>query len=134
MTAGIARSQLAALIGSDLGTGDWSLLSTDRISGFERAIGQPVEEVSALLLLSLLPALTSSIMLPIESPRSMVNYGLDRCRLIQPARIGERIRARATLLGVEDGKGWLQLKRRVVVENEAGDTLLSAETLTRWIW
>ena len=134
MTAGKARNQLAAFIGSELGTGDWLMLTTDRISGFERAIGQPVEEVPALLLLSLLPALTSSITLPIEAPRTLVNYGLDRCRLTHRARTGERIRARATLLEVEDGNGWLQLKRRVVVENEAGEALLSAETLTRLIW
>jgi acyl dehydratase len=86
------------------------------------------------MLLSLIPGLVSTINLPIDPPRTAVNYGLDACRAGKPAQAGDRIRAGATLLGVEDGATWLQVKRRVILENEAGEPVLEAETLTRLSW
>jgi acyl dehydratase len=78
--------------------------------------------------------LVSTINLPIDAPRTALNYGLDACRAGKPAQAGDRIRARATLLGVEDGASWLQVKRRVILENESGEPVLEAETLTRLLW
>lgn len=134
MTGEEAGHRLEPLIGSELGTGGWSILSVERIRMFGNAVTQSGDEVPAMLLLSLLPGLTATIQLPIDPPRTTVNYGLDMCRLVTPARAGDRIRARTTLLGIEDGGSWLQMKRRVVLENEAGQSLFEAETLTRLIW
>ena len=134
MTGDEARHRLEPLIGSELGTGDWSTLSVERVKMFGIAVTQSGEEVPAMLLLSLIPGLTATIKLPIDAPRTTLNYGLDVCRLMTPARAGDRIRARTTLLGIEDGGGWIQVKRRVVLENEAGESVLEAETLTRLVW
>lgn len=134
MTATEARGKLEPLVGTELGTGEWSLLSHDRITMFADAVGRSGEEVPVVMLVSLIPGLVSTIKLPIDPPRTAVNYGLDVCRPGKPARAGDRIRARATLLGVEDGATWLQVKRRVILENEAGEPVLEAETLTRLLW
>jgi len=134
MTAGAARTRLEPLLGSELGSGDWSLLSPDRIRLFADAVSPPSEAVPTMMLLSLIPGLTSSIKLPIDPPRTVVNYGLDACRAGKPARVGERVRARVTLSAIEEGGAWLQVKRRVILENEAGEQVLEADTLTRLYW
>ncbi len=134
MTATEARDRLEPLLGSELGTGEWSLLSHDRIKMFADAVGRSDEEIPVVMLLSLIPGLTSTIQLPIDPPRTAVNYGLDTCRPGRPARAGERVRAKMTLLAIEQSDTWLQLKRRVTLENEAGEPVLEAETLTRLFW
>jgi hypothetical protein len=129
-----AHDQLGPLLGSDLGTGDWVVLSDDRIARFNAAASHTGQEAPMMLLVSLLPGLTSSIKLPIDPPQTSVNYGLDASRLVRPVRPGERVRARAALLAIEDGGRWLQLKRRVVLEDEAGQPVLEVDTLTRLYW
>lgn len=134
MTSTEARNRLESLLGTELGAGEWSLLSHDRIRMFAEAVGRSDEEIPVVMLLSLIPGLTSTIKLPIDQPRTAVNYGLDACRPGKPARAGERVRARMTLLAMEEGDTWLQLKRRVTLENEAGEPVLEADTLTRLYW
>jgi hypothetical protein len=134
MTSTEARNRLEPLLGTELGTGEWSLLSHDRIRMFADAVGRSDEEIPSMMLLSLIPGLTSTMKLPIDPPRTVVNYGLDACRAGRPARAGERVRARATLLAIEEGGTWLLIKRRVILENEAGESVLEAETLTRFYW
>ena len=134
MTSTEACNRLEPLLGTELGTGEWSLLSHDRIRMFADAVGRSDEEIPVVMLLSLIPGLTSTIKLPIDPPRTAVNYGLDASRPGKPARAGERVRARTTLLAIEEGATWLQLKRRVVLENEAGEPVLEADTVTRLYW
>ena len=134
MTSTDARNRLEPLLGTELGTGEWSLLSHDRISMFADAVGRSDEEIPVVMLLSLIPGLTSMIKLPIDPPRTAVNYGVDTCRPGKPARAGDRLRARMTLLAIEQSDTWLQLKRRVILENEAGEPVLEADTVTRLYW
>ena len=134
MTAAAAFARLEPLLGTDIGTGKWSLLSPARIRMFAAATSQPFEVVPTMMLLSLVPGLTATIKLPIDPPLTSVNYGLDFCRAGKPARVGERVKARATLLAIDDGGTWLQLKRRVILENEAGEQVLEADALTRLYW
>jgi hypothetical protein len=134
MTPAESRHRLEELVGTELGTGDWMLLTADRIRRFGEAVGRSTDEVPAFMLLALIPDLTSNIALPIEGPVTVINYGLDQCRFHKPASAGTLVRARATLLGVEDGSGWLQLKREVVLEDEEGNAILNAQTLTRMFW
>ena len=134
MTASAARTRLEPLLGTEFGTSDWSLLSPGRVSLFADAVSPSSEEVPTMMLLSLIPGLTSGIRMPIDPPHTAVNYGLDGCRAGKRARVGERVRARATLLSIEEGGTWLQIKRRIVLENEAGERVLEADTLTRLYW
>jgi hypothetical protein len=134
MTAAEAGKRLEPFLGTELGTGDWSLLSPDRIRKFADAVGRSGEEIPVLMLLSLIPGLVSTINLPIDAPRTALNYGLDACRAGMPVQAGDRIRARAALLAIEEGGTWLQIKRRVTLENKAGEQVLEADTLTRLYW
>jgi hypothetical protein len=134
MTSEEARRRLELLVGRELESGEWSTVTGDRIKMFDEAVAPSGDRIPAMLLLSLIPGLTAKIKLPIDPPRTTVNYGLDRCRLMTPAKAGDRVRARTTLLAIEERSGWLQMKRRVILENEAGQSVLEAETLTRLVW
>jgi hypothetical protein len=134
MTAAAAGARLEPLLGTELGTGDWTRLSPERVRLFADAVSRSSQEVPTMMLLSLIPGLTSAIMLPIDPPRTAVNYGLDACRAGKAVGVGEQVRARATLLAVEEGDTWLQIKRGVILENEAGEQVLEADTLTRLYW
>jgi acyl dehydratase len=141
MTAAAAREILEPLIGTELGIGDWTAVSKERlakfgaaIGQFGAAIGQSVDEIPALLVLALIPSMVSQIELPIETPRLTVNYGLDRCRMISSPSFDQRIRARASLSGVDLGKDWLQVKRHIDIESEKGSVVLEADTITRLLW
>lgn len=49
----------------------------------------------------------------------LVNYGVDKVRFVEPVKIGDRIRARMTLAGLEPRKPGRELARtRVVYESE----------------
>lgn len=51
----------------------------------------------------------------------LVNYGLDKVRFVEPVRVGDRIRARMRLGGVEQRKAGRALVRtEVVYESERG--------------
>ncbi len=67
----------------------------------------------------------------------VVNYGLDKVRFTEPVRIGDRIRARFRLLGIEQKKPGRELVRsQVVYETERlGDRPhLIAEALTLCVY
>jgi hypothetical protein len=130
-----ARRRLEPLVGTALGPGDWIDLSPRRISSFGAIMGdRDGNEVPALLLLALIPGATSALILPVDPPVMTINYGIDSCRVLAPAEPRDRIRAWSTLTGLDETNGWLQLKRRVVLENESGTPVLEAETVTRWRW
>ncbi len=84
------------------------------------------------LTLSLLPALTRSIELPVDRPRLTVNYGLDRVRFPAPLPAGGRIRGRVRLEEVVPVAGGIQIVREVEVELEGGaKPVMVARTVTR---
>ena len=130
-----ARRRLEPLVGTALGPGDWIDLSPRRINSFAAIIGdRDGEEVPALMLLALIPGATSTFTLPVHPPVMAINYGIDSCRVLAPASLRDRVRAWSTLTGLEVFNAWLQLKRRVVLENESGTPVLEAQTVTRWRW
>jgi acyl dehydratase len=138
---------MKAMIGEELGVGDWVEVKQDRINTFADATGDHqwihVDEERAkqgpfgqtiahgYLTLSLIPSLGGGG-LGLDGVRMGVNYGLDRVRFVTPVKAGSRVRARRKLLDVTEGEGFVQMKVEVTVEidGEAKPACV-AETLSR---
>lgn len=127
--------KLQELVGSQIGLSDWLVIDPRRLDLYEQAVGpQPGNAVPPLLLLSLLPYLLANVSMPVGNPRATVNYGLDRVEPATNVVVGERVRARAFLVGVEVIGESVQLRRRAVVEKETGEHALEAVTITRLVY
>ena len=118
---------------------DWLLVDQDMIDRFaevtgdhqfihvdpERAAKTPFGGTIAhgFLLLSLLPRLQADMDRPRpEGVRMAVNYGFERVRFVTPVRSGRRVRARSTLVSVEEKRpGQLQQLVDVTLEVEGSD-------------
>ncbi len=110
---------LKPLIGRELATTDWLLISQDRITQFATATGDrqwihldreraqresPYRATIAhgFLTLSLISHLLKDALHIQNGVRLAVNYGLNRVRFPAPVRAGARIRARFTLQSFAD--------------------------------
>lgn len=134
----IAPSQLAGLIGQEVGISDWIEVGQGRIDAFadatedhqfihvdpEAAAQTPFGGTIAhgFLTLSLLSRMTFDATPPLEGVVMGINYGFDRVRFLKPVRAGSKVRGRFKLLSAEDRGGgrWL-LKHEVTVENDDDD-------------
>lgn len=131
----ISLTSLEALVGQQIGLSDWFEIGPVRVALFEHAVeSQPVDRVPPFLLLSLLPYLFSGVMLPTGNPRATINYGLERLESGSVVVVGERVRARALLEGVERIGDSIQIRRRVIVETEDSQMALDAVTITRLVY
>lgn len=119
----------------DLGLSQWLEINQDRIGAFadatldhqfihvdeERAKSGPFETTIAhgFLSLSLLPHFTETVGAAVEGTEMAINYGFDKVRFLQPVKVGSRVRARATLLDVQEKKsGQYLLRQEVAIEIE----------------
>ena len=144
--------ELKALVGQELGMGDWLEVTQERVNQFadvtgdhqwihvdvERATASPLGGPIAhgFLTLSLIPLLGESrhgvkISLPYKQ---VFNYGLNRVRFITPVKVGARVRMRTTLQGLEEiGPGVVQLTSVQTIEIEGSDRpAMVAEMLVRF--
>jgi acyl dehydratase len=139
--------KVQALVGQELGVGDWHQVTQEQINTFadatgdhqwihvdpERAKSGPFGETIAhgYLTLSLIPALGGGG-LPVEGAKMGINYGLDRVRFIAPVPAGSKVRARRKLVEATEGEGFIQLKTEVTIEVEGKKKpACVAETLSR---
>lgn len=127
-------------------TGDWFAIDQERVRAFAdatedhqwihldeaRAAAGPFGSTIAhgYLLLSLLPRLTRGL-LTVAGTSTVVNYGLDRVRFLQPVVVGSRVRATSELLSAEPTpQGW-RVGRRTTVELEGSERpALVADTIS----
>lgn len=122
----------------DLGLSDWLLIDQDRINAFadatldhqfihvdrERAKEGPFGTTIAhgFLSLSLLSCFTEKMGASVEGTEMAINYGFDKVRFLQPVKVGSRVRAKATLLDVQEKKaGQYLLRQEVAIEIEGED-------------
>lgn len=126
-------SAMRDLIGTELGPGEWLEVTQQRIDAFAgatddpqwihtdpaRAAGGPFGRTVAhgFLTLSLCVPLLAG-MLPVDGYRLTVNYGLNRVRFPAPLPSGSRIRARFTVLSVDEVAGGDQAVVAATVECE----------------
>ena len=131
-------SELAALIGTEVGVSRWFEIDQARIDAFaevtedrqfihvdpEAARATPFGGTIAhgFLTLSLASAMSYDAVKPLDGVVMGVNYGFDKLRFLAPVAAGSRVRGRFRLLSAEDKGGgrWL-LKHELTVEIEGGD-------------
>lgn len=124
MTTTVAFTELANLVGTDLGYSDWFEVTQDRINTFadatddhqwihvdpERAkdgpFGAPIAH--GFLTLSLFIPMWVDL-LDVQGVGTKVNYGLDKVRFVSPVTAGSRVRLTATIVEVTEVGGGLQL-------------------------
>jgi acyl dehydratase len=140
-------AELAAAVGTQVGTGDWIEIDQKRIDLFAEATGDHqwihVDPARAAegpfgttiahgyLTLSLLPALVKDVYLT-EGVRMGINYGLNKVRFPSPVRVGSRIRAVVVVASADEVPGGFQITTTVTIEIEGSEKpACVAETVVR---
>lgn len=142
-------AQLGGLVGREVATSDWLVITQDRIDAFAEATsdhqwihvdsGRARAETPfgttiahGFLTLSLLSALMRDAV-RVDGPRMTLNYGLNRVRFVSPVPSGSRIRARVALATVDDMGDSIQATWGVTIERESGDKpAVVAEWIVRY--
>jgi acyl dehydratase len=128
--------ELAAAVGTELGTSDWLVVDQRRIDLFaettgdhawihvdaERAVAGPYGRTIAhgLLTLSLVTMLAGQTF-RVQGLRGAVHYGYDRVRFVRPVPVGSSIRAHVTLTGVSGDPAGTRAGYRAVVDVTGAD-------------
>ena len=126
---------LKALIGQELGVGEWLEVTQEMIDRFADVTGDhqwihvDVERAKkdmpggktiahGFLTLSLIPMLSHQIS-HINNVRNGINYGCNKVRFTSPVQAGARVRARAKLIAADPmDKGGVRLTNQVTIEIE----------------
>ena len=142
-------AHLGGLVGREVATSDWLVITQDRINAFAEATsdhqwihvdsGRARAETPfgatiahGFLTLSLLSALMRDAV-TVDGPRMTLNYGLNRVRFVSPVPSGSRIRARVALATVDDMGDSIQATWGVTIEREGGDRpAVVAEWIVRY--
>lgn len=133
-----ALAELQAQVGQEIHSSDWLEVTQDLVNRFADATGDhqwihvdpdraaaesPYGGTIAhgYLTLSLYPMLRGLVngdkpMFP--GVTNVINYGVNKLRFPNAVRVGNRIRARCTLVSVEEAKGSLQITEQYAVEVE----------------
>lgn len=143
--------ELKELVGQEVAVTDWVDISQERVNLFADATGDhqwihlDVERsrrespyggtiAHGFLTLSLLPMLMESAV-SMPNCKMGVNYGLNKVRFPAPVPVGSRVRARMTLLEVEDIESGAQISWKVTIERDGGDKpVCVAESIARRYW
>jgi acyl dehydratase len=123
-------------VGQQLGYSDWHEITQERVNQFADATGDhqwihvdPERAKSGpfggpiahgYLTLSLAPALLPEVM-RVEGFKMGVNYGLNKLRYPSPVPVGAKLRVGATLAGVEEISGGVQVTLDLAFEVEGKD-------------
>jgi acyl dehydratase len=142
-------AHLGALVGREVATSDWLVITQDRINAFADATsdhqwihvdsGRARAETPfgatiahGFLTLSLLSTLMRDAV-TVDGPRMTLNYGLNRVRFVSPVPSGSRIRARVALTTIDDMGDSIQATWGVTIEREGGDKpAVVAEWIVRY--
>lgn len=138
---------LKALVGQELGVGEWFEVTQDLMDRFADVTGDhqwihvDVERARrempggktiahGYLLLSLLPKLGAGVY-KVTWPTRTLNYGSDKVRIVNPVQAGARVRLRQALVSVDDGaNGTHRIVVRQTMEIEGQDKpALIADTI-----
>ncbi len=141
-------SDLANLIGQEIGLSRWFLIDQERIDAFadisedwqyihtdpEKAAKGPFAGTIAhgFLSLSMLSAMALDAIPPLDNISASINYGFNRIRFVSPVRSDARIRGRFVLKSLEIEETYIIRITEVLVEIENEDKpALVAEWITR---
>jgi acyl dehydratase len=145
----VGLTQLAGLVGQEVATSDWLVITQDRIDAFANATEDHqwihVDPARAraeapfgatiahgFLTLSLLSPLMRDAV-KVDGLRMTLNYGLNRVRFVSPVPSGSRIRARITLGKIDEIGDSTQATWNITVQREhAEKPALVAEWIVRY--
>ena len=131
----VAFSEVAGLVGQEIGVSDWVQIDQARVNQFAEATGDhqwihvDVERATreiggpiahGYLTLSLIPMLGAGLMRVMGVSRG-VNYGSNKVRFTGMVRVGKRVRMRQKLLSAEPKSGGLQMINECTIEIEGED-------------
>jgi acyl dehydratase len=139
--------ELKSKVGRELGVSDWHEVTQEELDAFaqitgddqwihvdpERAAETPFGGTIAhgLFTLSLGPKFSYALY-AIEGVTFGLNYGYNKVRFPAPLPVGSKVRMRATVTGVEDVAGGVQLTVTQTFEREGGDKpVCVAESVAR---
>ena len=144
-----STDDLAASIGSDLGTTDWITVSQDQVDKFADAtldhqwihtdtdrartgpFGGPIAH--GYLTMSLASHFLSDLA-RVEGISMGINYGVDKVRFPAPVPVNSQVRARGELLDAKAVPGGVQATTRVTIEREGGDKPVAiVDTISRYL-
>ncbi len=136
-------------LGTHLGYSDWLEVDQERVNLFAEATGDhqwihvdPLRASSgpfgAPIAHGYLTLSLSNYFLPqiveVRGFDAGVNYGLDKVRFPSPVKVGQRIRAGAELVSIDDVTGGVQTTIRITIECEgASKPACVIESLSRWL-
>jgi len=139
--------ELKSHVGQELGVSEWHEVTQEDINAFadvtgdhqfihvdvDRAKETPFGGTIAhgYYTLSLLPKFSYS-MYSFDGFAFGLNYGLNKVRFPAPLPVGQKVRMRAELVGVDDVPGGVQITTKATFETEGGDKpVCVAESLAR---
>lgn len=143
-------AELSDAKGQEIGQSDWVTISQEDVNLFadatgdhqwihvdpERAAKGPFGGTIAhgFMTLALLPRLQHQIY-TVKNIKLAVNYGLNKVRFPAPVPVGSKVRARSSLVNIEDlGNGAVQATMSTTVEIEgAPKPACVAESIVRYI-
>ena len=148
MTTVAKIDDLPSLVGQHLGYSDWREITQEQVNQFADATGDhqwihvdPERAKSGpfggpiahgYLTLSLIPGLMGQVFL-VEGVSMGVNYGANKVRFPSPVPVGGSIRMGATLAGVEEVGGGVQVTLDVVFEvQDASKPSCAAQVVYRY--
>ena len=137
---------LAKYVGEEIGVSSWILLDQERINEFARCTGDhqwihlDAERAAregpfggtiahGFLTLSLLAPTGFEVLLARTTPKSVVNYGLDKVRFVAPVRSGKRVRNHIRISSVEEkggGRYLVTTENTIEVEGESKPALTAS--------
>ena len=142
-TAVATIADLKALVGQEIGVAPWVTVDQDTINVFADATGDhqwihvdaeraanesPFGSTIAhgFLILALAPRMAYEVFDIDENDapggiKFGVNYGLDRVRFVSPLPVDSRVRARVSVLAVEEQDNGARFTLRLTFEREGGD-------------
>lgn len=139
-------ADLAKHIGEEIGVSSWILLDQSRIDEFAHCTGDhqwihvDAERAAregpfggtiahGFLTLSLLAPTGFEVLLARITPKSVVNYGLDKVRFVAPVRSGQRVRNRIRISAVEEkgtGRFLVMTENTMEIEGEPRPALTAS--------
>src|ERR1700741_1808362 len=139
-------ADLAKHLGEEIGVSSWILLDQVRITELAHCTGDnqwihlDAERAAregpfggtiapGFLTLSLIAPTSFEVLLARITPKSVVNYGLEKVRFVAPVRSGKRVRNHITIAAVE-GKGGgrylVTTENTIEIEGESRPALIAS--------
>lgn len=145
----ITTANIGSLVGKELGASSWIKIEQDRVNQFAECTGDKqwihvdIERARlespfggtiahGFLTLAMVAPTSFEVWGHRADVSAAINYGVDKCRFINPVKVGQSIRNRIKLVSVDDkGGGRMLLTTENTIEIEGEDKpALIASSLT----